>query len=114
MAGHFALNEGDLVLARQYFGEARETGLAAQSPPNVLKALEGFALLSLQEGDTGRATELTFFILGHPAIPPDTKASLEKVCGGLQLQLTPEQIEAARDRAKSITLDSWPQEIGRS
>jgi tetratricopeptide (TPR) repeat protein len=114
MAGQFALEQGHLVQARQYFDEARETGLAAQAPPNVLKALGGLAQLSVREENPEHAMELTFFILGHPATLPDTKASLEKLYGILKQQLTAEQIEAARDRAKSITLDSWPQEIGRS
>ena len=35
--------KGTLSRPGRYFGEARETGLAAQSPPNVLKALEGLA-----------------------------------------------------------------------
>jgi predicted ATPase/transcriptional regulator with XRE-family HTH domain len=113
MAGHFALQEGRLVQARQYFGEARETGLAAQSPPNVLKALEGLVLLSAQEKKPERALELTFFILGHPATPPDTRASLEKLCSALELQLTSTQIETARTQAQSISQDSWPQETGR-
>jgi predicted ATPase/DNA-binding XRE family transcriptional regulator len=113
MAGHFALEEGNLVQARQHFGEAWETGLAAQSPPNVLKALEGLALLSVREGNTGRAMELTFFILGHPAIPPDTKTSIEKLCSALELKLNPAQIEAARARAQSRTLDSWSRETSR-
>jgi predicted ATPase/transcriptional regulator with XRE-family HTH domain len=106
MAGHFALEEEDLILARQYFGEARETGLAAQAPPNVLKALEGFALLAVREGDPERAMDLTLFILGDPATPPDTKASLEKLCGALEVQLTSAQIETARCRAKTRTLAS--------
>ena len=109
MAGHFALEEGNLVQARQYFDEARETGLAAQAPPNVLKALGGLAMVSVQEENPDRAMELIFFILGHPATLPDTKASLEKLCGILEQKLTSDQIEAARTRARSRTLDSWPQ-----
>jgi tetratricopeptide (TPR) repeat protein len=113
MAGHFALEEGNLVLARQYFREAWETGLAAQSPPNVLKALEGLALLSMRAGNPEQALELTLFILGHPATLPDTKSRLEKLCSSLEEQLPSTQIEAARARVKSMTLDSWPGDTGR-
>ena len=53
-----------------------------------------------------QAMELTFFILGHPATPPDTKVSLEKLCSVLELQLTSEQVEAARLRGQAMTLDA--------
>jgi predicted ATPase/DNA-binding XRE family transcriptional regulator len=110
MAGHFAMEEGSLVQARQYFEEARETGIAGQAPPNVLKALEGLALLSVREGNPEQAMELTFFILGQPATLPDTKARLDKLCSALEVQLAPGQIEAARNRAQKMSLDSYSQD----
>jgi hypothetical protein len=73
----------------------------------VLKALEGLALLSMREGKPEQALELTFFILGHPATLPDTKSRLEKMCSALEIELTSTQIETARTRVQSMTLDSW-------
>jgi predicted ATPase/transcriptional regulator with XRE-family HTH domain len=111
LAGTFALSDGQIVPARESFLEAGRVALAAQSPPNMLDALAGLAALEAQAGRHERALEMTLRILGHPASTQDARDSAENLRAGLLAQLTPHQIEAAQQRAQTMTLDAFVQEL---
>jgi hypothetical protein len=110
-AGQFALEQGNENLARAHFMEACKAGLAAHVRPNVLSALAGLAILSMQEGDQKRALELALFIQQHPVSTPAARDRAERLCTELEKQFNLRQIEALRSHVKSMSLEMIVQEL---
>jgi len=113
LQGYFALTVGEDIQARVSFRQACEVAMPAQINPNVLNALIGLAELDAQEGKPRQALECTLYILGHSAAIQETKDRAERLRSELESQYTTEQIEAARSRAQSLTLDSLAREFMR-
>ncbi|MGE5374794.1 MAG: tetratricopeptide repeat protein, partial [Bacteroidota bacterium] len=104
VAGNLALEESDLVRARQSFIEAYKAGMTAKTPPSALAALAGLVTVYSLEGRDEQAMELAFLVLDHPASPPDTRAGLEKICADLETRLKPRQVQAAHSKAGTLDL----------
>jgi tetratricopeptide (TPR) repeat protein len=110
-AGQFAIEQGDEDLARAHFKEACKAGLAAHVLPNVLSALAGLAILSMQEGDYKRAMTLALFIQRDPASTKATRYRAERLRAELGKQFSLQQIEALQSHVKSMSLEMIVQEI---
>lgn len=111
LRGYFALLTGDVVLARQVFLQAAQISLAAGVLPNVLDALAGLCSCCAQEGQHDRALELAILVLQHSASPQDSKDRAEKLRSELVIQLTPQQVDEAREQAADKSLQAVVQEI---
>jgi predicted ATPase len=111
LEGYFALDTGEDHQARESFGQAVKIAFENQSPPNVLGALAGLAALDVKDGRHEQALEMTLFVLAHPAGTQETRSRAEKLRAELEAQLTPEQIQMAQSRARSMTLDSLMQDL---
>jgi predicted ATPase/transcriptional regulator with XRE-family HTH domain len=111
LRGYFALLTGDVALARQVFLQAAQISLAAGVIPNVLDALAGLCSCCAQAGQRYRALELAILVLQHSASPQDSKDRAEKLRSELEMQLTPQQVDEARERAVDKSLQAAVQEI---
>ena len=111
LRGYFALLTGDVALARQVFLQAAQISLAAGVIPNVLDALAGLCSCCAQEGQHDRALELAILVLQHSASPQDSKDRVEKLRSELEMQLTPQQVDEARERVVDQSLQAVVQEI---
>jgi len=114
-----ALNSlSQLALAQSDIAEAESSAIialkAARETEYNLNALEALAALAEIHARLGRslsAFEMALFVLNHSASSQKAKDRAEKLLADLETQLTPEQIEAARSRAQSMTLDSLAREL---
>ncbi|HVF24726.1 MAG TPA: helix-turn-helix domain-containing protein [Anaerolineales bacterium] len=113
LQGYFALALGDSLWARASFQQACQVALPARINPNVLNALTGLAILDAQDGKSQQALDWSFYILGHSATTQETKVRAERLRLELESPLTSEQIEGARSRAQSLTLDTLAGEFMR-
>jgi tetratricopeptide (TPR) repeat protein len=111
LRGYFALLTGDVALARQVFLQAAQISLAAGVMPNVMDALAGLCSCCAQEGQRERALELALLVLQHSASPQDSKDRVENLRSELETQLTPQQVDSARERAVGRSLQVVVQEI---
>jgi predicted ATPase/transcriptional regulator with XRE-family HTH domain len=106
------LNERDAESDSQNaFQQALQIVVRIQATPIALCALTGIAALHAKNGATERAYELATYCWQHPSSNWQTKDRAERLRADLEARLTPEQIEAARSRAQSMTLDSLAQEL---
>ncbi|HEX6035733.1 MAG TPA: tetratricopeptide repeat protein, partial [Anaerolineales bacterium] len=109
--GHI-LNERDAGSDSQNaFQQALQIAVSIQATPIALCALTGIAALHAKNGATERAYELATYCWQHPSSNRQTKDRAERLRADLEARLTPEQIEAARSRAQSMTLDSLAREL---
>jgi len=99
---------------REVFMHALQVALHSQNIPAALYALVGIANVEAETGSVEHALQLSRYSQGHPSSNYQTKSRAEKLCGELETELTPEQIEAARLRAQSITLDAIVRELAGS
>jgi predicted ATPase/DNA-binding XRE family transcriptional regulator len=111
LRGYFTLLTGDVPLARQVFLQAAQISLAAGVLPNVMDALAGLCSCCAQEGQGDRALELAILVLQHSASPQDSKVRAEKLRSELEMQLTPQQVDAAHERVAGRSLQAVMQEI---
>ena len=83
----------------------------SQGVPTILANLMRLAKLYAESGDIARAYEWTTQIMSHSSAWEETKSRTEKLMSELESKLSSQQIEAARARAPSITLESIVQEL---
>ncbi|HJR82235.1 MAG TPA: tetratricopeptide repeat protein [Anaerolineales bacterium] len=79
----------------------------AQAMPTILANRIRLAQLRAGQGDLLSAYDWAIWVVNHPAAWRDTKDRAETLRVELESQLTPEQIDAARLRVASMTLESW-------
>ncbi|NOH02748.1 MAG: hypothetical protein HND47_12685 [Chloroflexi bacterium] len=84
---------------------------ASRAIPAALYALAGIAGLYEKMGATAQAYELAVFCARHPSSSRQTMDSAEKLLVELESQLTPEEMEASRLLAQSMTLDGLAREL---
>jgi predicted ATPase/transcriptional regulator with XRE-family HTH domain len=111
LRGYFALSTGDRAFARQVFLQAAQIALGAGVNPNVLDALAGLCSCCAQMGQRDRALELAILVLRHSASPQDSKDRVENLRSELETQLTPQQVNAAREKVAGKSLQTVVQEI---
>jgi tetratricopeptide (TPR) repeat protein len=106
------LNERDAESDSQNaFQQALQIVVPIQATPIALCALTGIAALHAKNGASERAYELATYCWQHPSSNWQTKDRAERLRADLETRLTPEQIEATRPRAQSMTLDSLAREL---
>jgi hypothetical protein len=97
--------------SRDVFRKALQIAIPIQAVPIVLNALVGMAKLYAKEGMTAQAFEMASYTREHPSSHWQTKERADKLYQELKKQLTSEQIETARSRARSFTWKDIEQEL---
>ena len=106
-----AFLQSDVVQAKQGAREALGIAAAAGYNPNALDALVMLAEIDAQRELNQRALEIAEFVLNHASSTQEMKDRAERLRAQLEPQLTPNQIETARARAQTITLNAMAQEL---
>lgn len=109
--GVVARGSGAHSEAKQSFLDALQTAMETQAMVIALRALAETAAIRMQEGATELALEMVTQCLQHPATIQEVRDRAERLRAELVAQLTPQQIEAAQERAQASTLESLAQEI---
>jgi tetratricopeptide (TPR) repeat protein len=91
--------------ARKSFHVALKMAYEGGWMPAALYALVGLTALGIQQKTSQEKLELVLYILQHPASAQETKDLAARLQVELEANLTPEEIEAAQERAGSINLD---------
>jgi predicted ATPase/transcriptional regulator with XRE-family HTH domain len=97
---------GNFSEASTSYQEALRLSIETQAIPIALDALLGLGDLQSQAGKAEHALVLFYYILDHPSSEEDTKARAAQLCAAVEKVLPPEQVEAARTKARGMTLDS--------
>ena len=100
--------------ARGLFLHALQIALHSQHTPAALYALAGIATIDAEMGAAERAVQLATYSRGHPASNFETKSRAENLCIELETRLTPQQLDSARARAESTTMNSVALELLRA
>jgi tetratricopeptide (TPR) repeat protein len=107
-----------LALAQSDIAEAESSALSAfmiardlEYSLNALEALAALAEIHARQGRSLSAFKMALFVLDHSASAQGAKDSAEKLRAKLEEQLTHEQVEIARSRARSMTLDSLARDL---
>jgi predicted ATPase/DNA-binding XRE family transcriptional regulator len=79
--------------------------------PVALETLAGLASLQVKRGELEHALELLLIVLNHPASFQDTKNRASDLRAELEALLTSQQVEAARARAQTKTLEIVVEEV---
>ena len=79
--------------------------------PVALEALAGFASLKAKQGNMAHAHTLLLMILNHPASFQETRYRAADLRLELEAHLTPQQVEAAHERALAKTFETAVDEI---
>ena len=109
--GKLALAAGNHAEAQESFKEAGRVAFATQAIPILLDALLGLAVLDTEKGHVERALESVLHVLTNPSSTQGTKKRAQQLQSELETKLTPQQIQAVKLRAQSITLDAIAQEL---
>lgn len=78
---------------------------------NAFDALVGLASLQAKQGDPERALELLLVVLNHPASLQITRNRASQQCAELEAKLVIQQVDSARVRAQSKTLEAVVEEV---
>jgi tetratricopeptide (TPR) repeat protein len=111
---HHGLNAvalGDPIRASEILSSALRLAHECGSSPIMMEALAGLAAVRAQAGAWDPALELASLVLEHPASTQDAKNVVASVNAQLQTHLPSEQIETARQRARSIDLAEVVQRV---
>jgi hypothetical protein len=109
--GHNMLALGATKAARESFRTALCLAHECGSRPNSLDALIGLATLYAEDGAGDEAFELVSIVLEHPSSTQAARNAACQVSTRLERRMSPEQIEAARQRARSKDLAEVAQQV---
>lgn len=109
--GKIAVQMGDYAAARRYFVEALATSDAIGAVPLTLEILPGVASLYRQLGMPEQAAALLGLALNHPASYSEVQAQVEPLLTALQAALSPDILDAALVRGRSLDLSLVVSEI---
>ena len=100
--GKIACTLGDYEQARHYFQTILKPRLAANALENdrVADALTGLATVLMAEGQPHQAVELLTLVLNHSTAWQGTKDRAAKLLAELEVQLSPQAVAAAKQRAE--------------
>ncbi len=99
----FAL--GNDLEAERVWRESLHIAVEIRGLPVALEALVGLATLRAKRGDTPAALEWLLVVLSHPASNQETKDRAQEERRQLEARLTPQQIQAAQDRARKLSIE---------
>jgi predicted ATPase/DNA-binding XRE family transcriptional regulator len=111
LLSHLALTENDLAEAESFAVQSFRTAKQVDYNLNTLNAVTLLTQIHAQQARTVSALDMALFVMDHPASSYEAKVKLGRLLEELESQLTPEQVEAARLRAQSLTLDSLAREF---
>jgi len=103
--GFAALALGDVAGARRDLELALEDARRAQATSLTLLALSGIGVLLAREGDERRAAEVLSFVLRYPGFPPFYFVTAQPELDRLEVELAPDELEAAREAATAASLE---------
>jgi predicted ATPase/transcriptional regulator with XRE-family HTH domain len=95
--------QGNLSEANLSFLEALQRAIELDLPPVALEAIVGIATVRYQEGKAQTALEMARFALDHPAIYYEAAERAGRICFESKLHLNLQEIQAAENRARSLT-----------
>ena len=105
----FAL--GNDVEAERSWRESLRIAAEIRGLPVLLAAHVGIARLRAKRGKTQSALELLLIVLSHPACDQETRHRASALRAELETRLTIQQVAAAREYARSKTLETTTDEI---
>jgi len=109
--GDATLLAGNAVDAGKVYRDALRVSLEAKSIPIALDVLVGLAHVRARSGNSELALELCRHILNHPASTHEAKDRAHQLSKELEARQAPQQIEAARARARTKPFDKIVEEI---
>jgi predicted ATPase len=110
-AARFHLDRGEAAAAQAFYLEAFKTAEEARVLPNALTALAGLACTRAETGEPGRALELAWQILHHPASPAEALESAGKLRQELETRLPLNEAADRLEQARTKTFDQVAREI---
>jgi tetratricopeptide (TPR) repeat protein len=102
---HVELTLGNAILAQKLFTTAARAALEAPTPPYLLEALTGLAVIRAHQGDNVGALEWTYYILKHPLDMPRAKSRANQLQAELEARLTPDQVAAIQNQVQAAPFD---------
>ena len=102
-----ALAQLDLAEAERRAVEACLSAVRGESFPNALEALATLAVIRARQGRISAALEMALYVLSHPASTQAARDRAEELRAGLEPQLTPDQVEAARERVDGKSVQQF-------
>ena len=108
---HHKLAQSEIAEAEDSAAKAFKAAAEVEYNLNALEALANLVMIHTQQGKHQVALELAYFVLEHSASSQSAKERTEKLRVELATQLTTQQIEEARSRAQSMTLQSLLHEL---
>jgi tetratricopeptide (TPR) repeat protein len=111
---HVELTQGNVSQAHQLFAIAANAALQAPTPPYLLEALTGLAIIRARQGDPEGAFAWTLHLLQHPLDMPRAKSRADRLRAELAEQLTPSQIDAGQKRVQGEPFDQFVTEALQS
>lgn len=114
--GRSVIALGNATEAGRVWREALGIATEIHGTPVALEALVGLASLCAKQGDSEQALGWLWVVLNHPASIQETKDRAELLRAELESELTPQQVQAARARAKAQSFDQVVRRVlrGRS
>ncbi|MCP4544086.1 MAG: tetratricopeptide repeat protein [Chloroflexi bacterium] len=110
--GHVAVALDDNSTAARYYRQGMQIMMDIGTVPMALESLAGFAGVLARAGQPERGIELLGLILCQPTLLEDTKVSIaEPILADLRAQLSPDVLEAALERGKTLDLEQVIAEI---
>jgi predicted ATPase/transcriptional regulator with XRE-family HTH domain len=106
-----ALAQSDIAEAESSALHAFETARDLEYNLYALDALAALAEIRARQGRNLLAFELALFVLDHPTSAQVAKDRAETLRVELEAQLSLEQVEMARSRARAMTLDSLARDL---
>jgi predicted ATPase/DNA-binding XRE family transcriptional regulator len=96
--------------ARNAFQQALQIALRIRTTPIALSALVGFSTLDSRQGMLERAFALAAYSWEHPSSSQQTKDRAQRLYQELEQQLSAEQMEVGREKAKALMWEDIAQE----
>jgi len=104
--GRSLLAVGDDSESERVWREAMRVAIETKGTLVALDALAGMAGLRAKRGHPDAALGWLLLVLNHPAVQPETKVRATDLAMGLEMRMTPGEIEAAHTVAGSSTFES--------
>ena len=105
--GNLSLALGEYAEAADYFRQAWPHSLVAGRTAETLEILLGWARLEAHAGRPLNSIEILARVLCDAATPHDVRAEAERLLGEVGGQLSPDDVEAARQRGQRKDLTAW-------
>jgi hypothetical protein len=109
--GEVASALGDFREAERHFGRALQISIEVCMPPYALHTMAGMAQLLAALNEKARAYDIVTFVLQQPASWQLSRDSLKPLAAELEIELPPEVVVEAQNRARDKTLEGMIEEL---